>query len=639
MTAAKVLLCAPLLLLAGCPGDAPAGTKTSATSVQATAPATSAAPRSGAIVQAGRALVAQETPQSAAVTQKAQQLIVQAETSYNSGVQNYRANRLDAARLDFDNAVDIMLSSGMDLKAEGQLKDEFEHLLNAINTLELAALKQGNGLSPQLEAAPLDSANDITFAANPELVAKLKTELNVTSDLPLVINDQVAGYIGVFSNSTTFKNHLARSLERAGKYKTMIQKVLAEEGVPQDLIYLAVAESGFQPQALNARSGAGGMWQFMPTGAYGLARNGYFDERFDPEKSSRAYARYIKSLYKQMGDWYLAMAAYDWGPGNVQRAVQRTGYADFWELYRRNAMPAETRAYVPQILAAIIMAKNPEKYGLDKLVPNAPVLYDTVNVSYTIDLRLVADVTGVSVAEIVALNPSLLRLSTPRDMGFDLHIPAGMKAVFAERLKDIPEDRRASWRFHIVKAGETLEGIASALHARPAEVAETNGITAQDPMGVGDELVVPLQLVSAAARPQRYTVRRGDTMLTVADRFNISVEELRRWNGMSGSGLRPGRAIYVAEPVRLGPSIRSRGRSSARGRGRRSLASAADRRSRRGRLGKARGSSRTPSSSPSMGVGKSSSRRSTGSSKRSSPRGVSGASRIKTVRGKHKAGR
>lgn len=639
MTAAKVLLCAPLLLLAGCPGDAPAGTKTSATSVQATAPATSAAPRSGAIVQAGRALVAQETPQSAAVTQKAQQLIVQAETSYNSGVQNYRANRLDAARLDFDNAVDIMLSSGMDLKAEGQLKDEFEHLLNAINTLELAALKQGNGLSPQLEAAPLDSANDITFAANPELVAKLKTELNVTSDLPLVINDQVAGYIGVFSNSTTFKNHLARSLERAGKYKTMIQKVLAEEGVPQDLIYLAVAESGFQPQALNARSGAGGMWQFMPTGAYGLARNGYFDERFDPEKSSRAYARYIKSLYKQMGDWYLAMAAYDWGPGNVQRAVQRTGYADFWELYRRNAMPAETRAYVPQILAAIIMAKNPEKYGLDKLVPNAPVLYDTVNVSYAIDLRLVADVTGVSVAEIVALNPSLLRLSTPRDMGFDLHIPAGMKAVFAERLKDIPEDRRASWRFHIVKAGETLEGIASALHARPAEVAETNGITAQDPMGVGDELVVPLQLVSAAARPQRYTVRRGDTMLTVADRFNISVEELRRWNGMSGSGLRPGRAIYVAEPVRLGPSIRSRGRSSARGRGRRSLASAADRRSRRGRLGKARGSSRTPSSSPSMGVGKSSSRRSTGSSKRSSPRGVSGASRIKTVRGKHKAGR
>ena len=638
MTVAKVLLCAPLLLLAGCPGDVPAGTKTAATSVQATAPAMAATPRSGTPVQAARAVPAQETGQAAAATQKAQQVIAQAETSYNSGVKNYRANRLEAARLDFDNAVDLMLTSGMNLKAEGQLKDEFEHLLNAINTLELAALKQGNGLSPQLEAAPLDAANDITFPENPELVAKLKTELNVTSDLPLVINDQVAGYIGVFSNSTTFKNHLARSLERAGKYKTMIQKVLAEEGVPQDLIYLAVAESGFQPQALNARSGAGGMWQFMPTGAYGLARNGYFDERFDPEKSSRAYARYIKSLYKQMGDWYLAMAAYDWGPGNVQRAVQRTGYADFWELYRRNAMPAETRAYVPQILAAIIMAKNPEKYGLDKLVPNAPVLYDTVNVGYAIDLRLVADVTGVSVAEIVALNPSLLRLSTPRDISFDLHIPAGMKAVFSERLKDIPEDRRASWRFHIVKAGETLEGIASALHAKPTEIAETNGITAQDPMGVGDELVVPLQSVSSAARPQRYTVRRGDTMLRVADRFNISVEELRRWNSLSGSALRPGRAIYVAEPLRLGPSARSRGRRSLRGLGRKGRTSAAKRGSSRVRSGSARGSSRTSSKTSSKGAARGSSRGSAGGSKRTSSHGAVGASRSKTGHGKHKAG-
>ncbi len=142
------------------------------------------------------------------------------------------------------------------------------------------------------------------------------------------------------------------------------------------------------------------------------------------------------------GDWYLAMAAYDWGPGNVQRAVQRTGYADFWELYRRNAMPAETRAYVPKILAAVIMAKNPERYGLDKLVPSPPVIYDTVSTDYAIDLRLVADVTEVSVQEIVALNPSLLRLTTPRDIAFDLHIPPGTKQLYTERMKDIPEDKR-----------------------------------------------------------------------------------------------------------------------------------------------------------------------------------------------------
>ena len=308
----------------------------------------------------------------------------------------------------------------------------------------MAALKQGNGFSPALEAAPLDAANEVTFPANAALTAKVTAELKTTqSDFPLVVNDYVAGFISYFSNSPAGHAHLLRSLERAGKYKEMISKNLRDQGVPQDLIYLAVAESGFQPQALNARSGAGGMWQFMPTGAYGLARNGWFDERFDPEKSSIAYAKYMKTLYNQFGDWYLAMAAYDWGPGNVQRAVMRTGYADFWELYRRNVLPAETKNYVPGIIAAIIMAKNPEQYGLDKMVPDAPVVSDTVTVDYAIDLRLVADVTNSSLPEIVALNPSLLRMTTPRDMSFDLHIPVGTSDVFAERIKEIPEDKRS----------------------------------------------------------------------------------------------------------------------------------------------------------------------------------------------------
>ena len=251
-----------------------------------------------------------------------------------------------------------MLSSGLDIKADPVLNDEFERTVDAVNALEMDALKQGNGFSPKTEAAPIDVADELTFKTSPELTASLKSTLDVTSDLPLVINDEVAGYINAFANSATFKAHMVASLQRAGKYRERIQNVLKEEGVPQDLIYLAVAESGFQPQVVNASSGAGGMWQFMPTGAYGLQRNGYFDERFDPEKSSRAYARYIKSLYNQFGDWYLAMAGYDWGPGNVQRAVMRTGYADFWQLYRRNAMPKETKNYVPQILAAIIMAKE-----------------------------------------------------------------------------------------------------------------------------------------------------------------------------------------------------------------------------------------------------------------------------------------
>ena len=519
------------------------------------------------------------TPQQAAQSAKSQQLISQAEASYKSGVDNYRGNRLEAARLDFDHAVDLLLTSGVDLTTDPALNDEFERLLDNINSLEMAALRQGNGFSPKLDDAPLDTAEDITFAPNPELVARLNSELNVASDLPLVINDQVAGYIGVFSERESFRKHMAASLKRVGKYRGLIQDTLKQEGVPQDLIYLAVAESGFQPQVVNARSGAGGMWQFMPaTGTqYGLTRNSYFDYRFDPEKASRAYARYIKALYAQFGDWYLAMAAYNWSAVGVVRDVQKTGFADYWQLLRLGLMPAETRAYVPQILAAVIMAKNPEKYGLDKLVASPAVIYDTVQTDYAIDLRLVADITGSTVAELVELNPAMLRLTTARDIPFDLHIPPGTKDLYNERLKDIPEDRRASWRFHIVKANETLDSIASALHAKPSDIAETNGITAQDPMAVDDELVIPLEAVATAAHPQRYKVRRGDTLVTIADSFNVTTEQLRRWNALPSSALKPGRTINVAEPVRLAVSSRGGGRRSSRGRGRRARAAASTR--------------------------------------------------------------
>ena len=408
-----VAMCLPLVLLAGCPQSQTASPGRAL--ANETAPtATKAAAANGAQAAPSTATTAQSV-ENAAKAYKAQELINKAEQSYRSGVDNYRAGHLDAARIDFDSAVDVMLTSGMDLKTDPQLADEFDRLLNAVNSLEIAALKQGNGFSPTIEAAPLDAANEVTFPANAALTAQVAAELKTTkSDFPLVINDYVAGFISYFSNSPGGHAHLLRSLERAGKYKDMIAKNLSDEGVPQDLIYLAVAESGFQPQALNARSGAGGMWQFMPTGAYGLTRNGWFDERFDPEKSSKAYARYMKTLYDQFGDWYLAMAAYDWGPGNVQRAVMRTGYADFWELYRRGVLPGETKNYVPGIIAAIIMAKNPTQYGLDKLSPEPAVISDTVMVDYAIDLRLVADVTGASLQEIVALNPSLLRMTTDR---------------------------------------------------------------------------------------------------------------------------------------------------------------------------------------------------------------------------------
>ncbi len=490
-----------------------------------------------------------------------QELVNRAQASYQSGVKNYNAGRLEAARTDFDTAVDAMLSSGMDLKNDSQLSEEFEHLLDQINSLEILALKQGNGFSPKLEEAPLESATDVTFAPNPELVAKLSSELNTTSDLPLVINDQVAGYIGVFSTSNSFRAHMSASMARLGKYRTLMQNVLREEGVPQDLIYLAVAESGFQAQSVNTRSGAGGMWQFMTyTGPeYGLTRNGYFDYRFDPEKSTRAYARYIKVLYRLFGDWNLAMAAYDWGPLNIQRVVSRSGYADYWELYSHGMMPAETRAYVPKILAAVLMAKNPERYGLNRLPPSPPVIYDTVSVSDAISLNLVADLTNSTIGEIVALNPAMLRLATPRDIAYDLHLPPGTKDTFLTRLKDIPVDDRSSWRFHVVKPAETLESIAVSFHVSTENLASYNEVTPAQPVEAGDELVIPITTGSGTTPgQQRYTVHRGDTLVTVADRFGLTVEQLRTWNTSAAARLTPGRSLYVAEPIRLAPGARGR---------------------------------------------------------------------------------
>jgi membrane-bound lytic murein transglycosylase D len=498
--------------------------------------------------------------------QKVQDLINKTEASYHSGVDDYNANKLDAARMDFDSAVDGMLSSGMDLKNDPQLADEFDQLLSRINSLELVALKQGNGFSPKVEEAPVDAANDVTFAPDAALVSKVTAELKTTtSDLPLVNNEYVSGWIDAFANKPTLHAHLVHSLERAGKYKAMITKILADNGVPTDLIYQAITESGFQPQAMNRRSGAGGMWQFMPFGNYGLARNGYFDERFDPIKSTIAYAKYMKYLYSQFGDWYLAMAAYDWGPGRVQHVVARTGYADYWELYRRADLPAETKAYIPSVIAAVIMAHNPQQYGLTDVAPDPAVTFDTVTTDYAIDLRLAADLTGSTVADIVALNPALLRLSTPSDMPYDLHIPSGTLQEYKDRLQNIPEEHRASWRFHVVKAGETLDQIADTMHSHASEIAEFNELKPAQPIEEGDELVIPVAAIPAFRGSQRYTLRRSDTLVTVADRFGVTVEQLREWNHLTSSRVAPGHSLYVSEPIRLAPTSRAaRGKHSRR---------------------------------------------------------------------------
>jgi membrane-bound lytic murein transglycosylase D len=505
------------------------------------------------------------TPEPSADQQRVKQIIQRVEGAYANGEADYRRGKLPEAKAEFDRAVDLMLASGIDIRSDQQLSDEFDRIVDQVNGLEMEALKQGNGFAPQVEPTPADVASDVTFAVDPNLVAKATADLATTkSDLPLVMNDYVAAFINFFANTQKGHNTLLHSFQRSGRYRAMIQRVMAEEGVPQDLIYLAVAESAFQPRAINRGSRAGGIWQFMPTGEYGLARNSYVDERFDPEKSTRAYARYMKFLYNQLGDWYLAMAAYDWGAGNVQRAVEKTGYADFWELYKRHNLPGETQNYVPEILAAIIIANNPTQYGFDDVTLDPPVLTDNVTVNYSIDLRLVSDLVGAPVDEIEGLNPSLLRMETPPDVSYDLHLPAGTATLFDERVAQIPEAKRSAWRYHTLAAGDTLASVAHEYHVEPAALATANQLGESDSLEGVTALVVP-QAPEAAPSLHRvlYTVRRGDTLVTIADRFGVSLTELRRWNHVSGTRVEPGQRLHVAEPALVEHASGTRRRHSA----------------------------------------------------------------------------
>jgi membrane-bound lytic murein transglycosylase D len=578
-----------LLGLCGCPQDTDSASPGKAPA-SATAPTINSKP--GAVAskpQSGSQASTQAKNQAQAV----RQLIVNAEAAYESGLTHYRAGHMEAARDDFNRSVDMMLTSPLDVRGTPELSDEFDKIIEGINTLETAMLQQGAGVTQQVEISPAEAANDVTFPVDPNLRARAEADLKTTqSDLPLVINDPVASFISYFTNNRDGRAHLARSLERAGRYREIIQRILREEGVPEDLIYQAVAESGFQPQAMNGHSGAGGMWQFMPaTGAlYGLTRNSYVDDRFDPEKATRAYAKYMHDVYNQLGDWYLVMAGYDWGPGAVQHAVGKTGYADFWELYRRNNLPTETKNYVPIILAATIIAKNPAQYGFADIKPLPPLTYDVVTTQTEVSLRLVADMTGAQVDEIVALNPALLRLSTPPANSYDLHLPPGTKDLFTTRLAQIPSEHRDSWRFHTVVTGESLADIGHTYHSDPAQIASINGVTG-DALEEGQGLVIPVaataSLSASRSAATHYTSRKGDSVVSVADRFGVSASQLRTWNHLKGNALPPGRKLLVASP-----SFSHAARRSTRRRGGASSAGSRSRSSARSSAGHAAGKSR-----------------------------------------------
>jgi membrane-bound lytic murein transglycosylase D len=491
-------------------------------------------------------------------------LIDRAEREYQEGVANYHAGNSASAKQNFDNALNALLSSNLDIRSDERLQKEFDHIVEGVNQLypggTAADSEQAQDNQQKSEPAPIDQTNDATNglapAADASVRAKAEAEIKHTrSDLPLMMTDQVAGYITYFSGYG--RGPFERAFARSGRYHDMIVATLKEQGLPQELIYLAQAESGFHPQAVS-KAGARGIWQFMGSRGigYGLHHNMWVDDRQDPEKSTRAAARHLKDLYNQFGDWYLAMAAYNSGPGTVQAAVKRTGYADFWELYNRNVLPKETKNYVPIILAVTIMAKNPAQYGLDSLAMEHPAEYDTVKITYPVDLRLVAECINSTPEELQDLNPSLLRLTTPREGQFDLHLPAGSKDQYETAIASVPADMRLWWRYHTVHSGDTLATLARTYHVTAKSISEANHLDGPE-LETEAKLVIPVapgkhplnDTATYARRITRYKVHAGDTVETVADNFGVSPQMLRRWNGIRGNSLSGRRIIALHLPI------------------------------------------------------------------------------------------
>jgi membrane-bound lytic murein transglycosylase D len=585
----EILLCAPLAVTLACQTAQKTAFMPPA---QAQAPSLMAAggppdPRQKPAAAAAEPQAKPQPPQALQADPVAD-LIAKVEKEYQAGQDNYQAGHLEAAKQNFDSAFNQLLGSGFDLRSsnngDDRLEKELDRILDGINALEVAALQQGDGFAEQKsEPAPIDEANELTPAVDQNVKAKAEAEIKSTrSGLPLMMTDQVAGYINYFSNRG--RPTVERALARSGRYEDMIRRVLQEEGVPEELIYLAQAESGFHPLAVS-RAGARGMWQFMGSRAkgYGLERNWWVDDRQDPEKATRAAAHHLHDLYNEFGDWYLAMAAYNSGPGTVQSAVKRTGYADFWELYRRNVLPRETRNYVPIIVAVTIMAKNPAQYGLDSITKDKPVPYDTVKINYPIDLRLAAECVDATTADLLDLNPSLLRLTTPKDTGkgrpFELHLPAGTADKFETAVAAIPADKRVWWRYHKVQAGETLAAIARTYHTTPKAIAEANDLDASttssqessqkssqkstqnrnEALEPETRLIIPIapgkqsDTSTYARATTHYRVRKGDTVESVAENFGVSPKMLRVWNRLKGDSLAGRRVLYLHLPVTREP--------------------------------------------------------------------------------------
>ena len=486
---------------------------------------------------------------------RADSLVRRADRRFEAGKRHYQSNDVGNARREFDAAIDSMLDASDQNPADREeYERKLDEMVDAIHRLDLTGLGASAGIEEgKFEKAPLEDILQMTFPVDPRLKDKVREQVAATvSQLPLAVNDAVLGYINYFSG----RGHktLVGGLQRSGRYRPMIQRILDEEGVPRELIHMAQAESGFIPRAMSHKA-AGGMWQFLKWrgNEYGLQQTRYTDDRMDPEKATRAAAHHLRDLYQEFGDWYLAMAAYDCGPVVVEKAVERTGYADFWELRSRGALPAETTNYVPVILAMTIMEKNAAEYGLDGIQLDPPLAFDTVEASAPTSLALVSDIIDTPAAEMAALNPAILKGIVPE--GYPLRVPKGSGNQLLAALQLIPAEHRNSWRVHRVGAGETLAAIGKRYAALPGSIAAASQLSSAQ-AAEGDLLLIPAALrVEAPVR--RTTVPRTTVARTSVARTSVARATTHRRAPVHRTSARASVAkpTAPAQPVHKSPPI------------------------------------------------------------------------------------
>jgi membrane-bound lytic murein transglycosylase D len=508
-----------------------------------------------AAASTGCATAKRPTPPENAVVEPApvDPAITAASEAFSLGRDAALNGNIECARFYFEEAIAAIQpegqppASGSRLEFSRELWEGIQRYEALSGATEEAGTSHGE-VSPELEAIENPEATPEEIAAAADEVAAAMDA--TSSDVPLVVNDAVLRLVAAFQ-SPPLHDKIQAGLGRSGRYIPMIQRVFAEEGLPQDLAWIAFIESSFLPHARSPRA-AQGIWQFMPrTGRqYGLKFNGVVDERSDPEKATRAAARYLSYLHEIFNDWYLVMAAYNAGEGKILRAMERTRARDFWQLAGTSAIRRQTANYVPAFLASLLISKDPTHYGFD-VVLAPPLEFEVVSLDRSIDLRTVASGMRIDYEDLQTLNPELRSSFTPREPeGYDLRIPPGARESFLVAFAAAPTTIPPAFRTHTARKGDTLPRIARRYGVSVKAIASANALSPRSKVARGQEILIP-QRVAAAKAPKaknatvrnaasappavkRYRVKSGDTLYRIALRHGVTVAEILAINGLGG---------------------------------------------------------------------------------------------------------